>query len=129
MLTLNVAGLRRFQEKETVEVSGLEARIDSPAWSMMAWLKLPVGGGARIIRKSQAWMEREKLSCWSWYVGAPENRLDFGAHDFRGGSSTEALQVAALRTARHDAECLWFRNERCISRLECRLQTHAFQRS
>ena len=38
-------------------------------------------------------MEREKLSCWSWYVGAPENRLDFGAHDFRGGSSTEALQV------------------------------------
>ena len=91
MLTLNVAGLRRFQGKETVEVSGLEARIDSPARSMMAWLKLPVGGGARIIPKSQAWMEREKLSCWSWNVGAPEKRLDFGAHDFRGGSSTEVL--------------------------------------
>jgi len=125
---MDLAGLRRFQEKETVEYAGLEARIDSPAWSMMAWVKLPVGGGARIIRKAQTWMQKDKLSCWSWYVGAPQDRLDFGAHDFRGGSFTSALQVGALRAARHDAECLWFRNERCIRKLEARLLAHAVER-
>jgi len=34
-----------------------------------------------------------KLSCWAWYVGKPNDRFDFGAHDFRGGSSTTDLQV------------------------------------
>jgi hypothetical protein len=40
-------------------------------------------------------MQKDKLSCWSWYVGAPQDRLDFGAHDFRGGSFTSAMQVGA----------------------------------
>ena len=32
-----------------------------------------------------------QLSCWAWHVGAPADRFDFGAHDFRG-SSTNILQ-------------------------------------
>ena len=75
-----------------VEVAGLEARIDSEAWSLMAWIQLPVGGGANILRKP---MGKEpalrSLSCWSWFVGNPLNRVEFGAHDFRGGSQTSAM--------------------------------------
>jgi len=83
-------GLDRFKEMRVLEVEGLEPRVDSPAWSLMAWVQLQKNGGANILRKplgkSQA--ERE-LSCWAWYVGFPSTRFDFGAHDFRGGDSTE----------------------------------------
>ena len=71
--------------------------MDSPAWSLMAWVQLPKNGGSNNLRKplgkSQA--ERE-LSCWSWHVGKPSDRLDFGAHDFRGGSLTSELQESVV---------------------------------
>jgi hypothetical protein len=88
-----------------LEVEGLEPRVDSPAWSLMAWVQLHKNGGANILRKplgkSQA--ERE-LSCWSWHVGTPSDRFDFGAHDFRGGSLTSEMQesVAANSSAAAD---------------------------
>ena len=92
-------------EKRVLDAEGLEPRVDSPAWSLMAWVQLQKNGGANILRKplgkSQA--ERE-LSCWSWYVGTPSDRFDFGAHDFRGGSLTSELQesVAANASAAAD---------------------------
>ena len=71
--------------------------MDSPAWSLLAWVQLPKNGGANILRKplgkSQAEME---LSCWSWHVGNPSDRLDFGAHDFRGGTLTSELHESIL---------------------------------
>ena len=98
-------GLDRFKEMRVLEVEGLEPRVDSPAWSLMAWVQLQKNGGANILRKplgkSQA--ERE-LSCWSWHVGKPSDRFDFGAHDFRGGSVTSEMQesVAANASAAAD---------------------------
>ena len=81
----NGAGLRRFTQKALVNVEGLEARIDSPAWSMMAWIQLPVGGTANIIRKP---LGKEKQHvCWSWKVGMPNTSFAFGGHDFRGHDS------------------------------------------
>jgi len=71
----------------------------------MAWVKLPKNGGANILRKSLGKSQAEKdLSCWSWYVGWPSDRFDFGAHDFRGGSLTSELQesVAANASAAAD---------------------------
>ena len=80
-----------------VEVAGLEARVDSQAWSLMAWIQLPVGGGANIVRKP---LGKEpglrSLSCWSWFVGRPNNRVEFGAHDFRGDSQTSAMQESVV---------------------------------
>ena len=95
--TLIPSGLHRFRGKRVLEVEGLEPRVDSPAWSFMAWVQLPKNSGANILRKplgkSQA--ERE-LSCWSWHVGKPNDRFDFGAHDFRGGSLTSELQESVV---------------------------------
>ena len=71
--------------------------MDSPAWTLTAWLQLPKKGGANILRKSLGTSQAERdLSCWSWYVGMPGDRLDFGAHDFRGGSSTSEWQESAV---------------------------------
>ena len=98
-------GLDLFKEKRILEVKGLEPRINSRAWSLMAWVKLPKNGGANILRKSLGKSQAEKdLSCWSWYVGWPSDRFDFGAHDFRGGSLTSELQesVAANASAAAD---------------------------
>jgi hypothetical protein len=59
----------------------------------MAWVQLRKNGGARILRKPLGKSQAEsELSCWSWYVGAPSDHFDFGAHDFRGGSLTFEMQ-------------------------------------
>ena len=104
---LITAGLRRFREKQVLDVEGLEPRVDSPAWSLMAWVQLPKNGGANILRKplGKSQSERE-LSCWSWHVGKPSDRLDFGAHDFRGGSLTSKLQESAVANASAAADGL-----------------------
>jgi hypothetical protein len=89
-------GLNRFKGKRVLEVKGLEPRVDSPSWSLMAWVRRkPLG-------KSLA--ERE-LSCWAWYVGFPSTRFDFGAHDFRGGDST-AMQESISANSSDGADGL-----------------------
>jgi hypothetical protein len=86
-------GVRRFLEEETVEVEGLEPAVDSAAFTFMAWVRLKLGAGANVIRKPLGKNAEEKpFSCWGWYVGAPAERFDFGAHDFRGGMSETAMQ-------------------------------------
>ena len=74
-------GIASFSEKKVVEVQGLTPRIDSPSWSMMAWVQLDQGTGANILRKPLGPQPDEiKLSCWAWHVGKPAERFDFGAH-------------------------------------------------
>jgi len=88
-----LSGQRSFDSKEVVEVQALVPRVDSPSWSLMAWIKLRKDTGAHILRKPLGKTAREStLSCWSWYVGQPSDRFDFGAHDFRGGSRTSEMQ-------------------------------------
>ena len=57
-----LSGLRSFHKAEIVEVEGLSPRVDSPSWSMMAWVKLPLNGGATILRKPLRPLHQ--LSCW-----------------------------------------------------------------
>ena len=46
-----------------------------------------------MIRKPLGTEPAERqFSCWGWYVGAPAERFDFGAQDFRGGASETAMQ-------------------------------------
>ena len=86
-------GVRKFLEEEFVEVEGLEPAVDSASFTLMAWVRLKQGGGANVIRKPLSKNVDEKpFSCWGWYVGAPAERFDFGAHDFRGGMSETAMQ-------------------------------------
>ena len=42
-------GVRAFNQAESVEVADLAPRIDSPAFSFMAWIQLDVGGGAYVL--------------------------------------------------------------------------------
>ena len=71
-----LSGLREFKGKEILEVQGLEPRVDSPSWSLMAWIQLEKGKGAQILRKPLGKTPNEaKLACWSWYVGEPANRV------------------------------------------------------
>lgn len=75
-------GVHSFDRPEPIEVAALVPRIDSPAFSFMAWVKLPEGGGASIVRKPLGKTPALRgLSCWSWYVGEPADRVTFGAHD------------------------------------------------
>jgi len=47
----------------------------------MAWVKLQKGKGANILRKPVGPSPHEhQLSCWGWYVGAPEDSFSFGGH-------------------------------------------------
>ena len=64
-----------------VEVAGLEARVDSPSWSITAWIQLPAGGSANIILKPRG---KEQHVCWSWRGGMPNASFEFRVHDFRG---------------------------------------------
>jgi len=58
-----------------------EPRVDSPSFSIMAWVKLQKGKGANILRKPVGPSPHEhQLSCWGWYVGAPEDSFSFGGH-------------------------------------------------
>jgi hypothetical protein len=86
-------GVRKFLEEETVEIEGLEPAVNSAAFTLTAWVRLKQGTGANVIRKPLGTEPGEKqFSCWGWYVGEPAERFDFGAHDFRGGASTNAME-------------------------------------
>lgn len=64
-----MSGLRGFSGPEIVNVEGLAPRIDSPAFSLMAWVQLRKGTGTNVIRKPLGQVpNEEKLSCWGWYV-------------------------------------------------------------
>jgi len=56
-------GLRKFKGKEILEVSGLEPRVDSPSWSLMAWIKLDKGKGAQILRQCCSVLQRVAVCC------------------------------------------------------------------
>jgi len=86
-------GIRKFSVASTVKVAGLDPRIDSPSFSIMAWITLKKGKGGNILRKPLGQVPAQiGLSCWAWSVGSPRDRFDFGAHDFRGGTFEEELQ-------------------------------------
>jgi hypothetical protein len=94
-----LSGLHRFVETEILESPQIQPRVDSPSWSLMAWVQLPENGGANVLRKPLGKTPDEaKLSCWSWYVGSPNDRFDFGAHDFRGGTFTSEMQESVVST-------------------------------
>jgi len=94
-------GLQSFVIPLMVEVTSLRPRVDSLAFSIMGWVKLEKAKGANVLRKPLGKSPIEKrLSCWSWYVGMPANRFSFGAHDFRGGTRIEDLQVHLVCTER-----------------------------
>ena len=102
-----LSGLQGFEEKRVLEVAGLAPRVDSPAWSLMAWVQLSKNGGANILRKPLGKSQAEKdLSCWSWFVGRPSDRFDFGAHDFRGGSLTSEMQESVITNTNAAADGL-----------------------
>ena len=90
------AGVQKFLGAETMEVDGLKPRVDSKAFSMLAWVQLRPGQGVNVIRKPLGSSPEEfPLSCWGWYVGHPADRFTFGAHDFRGtafGSQESAAE-------------------------------------
>ena len=44
-------GISKFSDPEIINVLGLEPRIDSPSFSMMAWITLKPGTGANVVRK------------------------------------------------------------------------------
>ena len=102
-----LSGLHDFEEKRVLDVAGLAPRVDSPAWSLMAWVQLRKNGGANILRKPLGKSQAEKdLSCWGWHVGVPSDRFDFGAHDFRGGSVTSAMQETVTSNSNAAADGL-----------------------
>lgn len=90
------SGVQKFLGPETIEVEGLKPRVDSEAFSILAWVQLQPGHGANMVRKPLGNSPGEfPLSCWGWHVGFPADQLDFGAHDFRGtpfGSKATASQ-------------------------------------
>ena len=83
------SGLQSFDAPSFVEVPSLRPRVDSPAFSVMAWVQLEPGtNGANILRKPLGKLANEKhLSCWAWYVGNDaKDAFVFGAHDFAGNA-------------------------------------------
>jgi len=98
-------GLSRFFKPSFVEVTTLKPRIDSTSWTISAWVQLTPGQGANILRKPLGKSpDTEKLTCWGWHVGAPFERFDFGAHDYRGGSALlSSKQESVVGTQRSKA--------------------------
>lgn len=93
-------GVRSFDRAEPIEVAELAPRIDSPAFSFMAWIKLESGGGARIVRKPLGKTPTLRgLSCWSWYVGEPADHVKFGAHDC-GRRDEEVEETVATNSSK-----------------------------
>ncbi len=95
------SGVAKFRNPKILDVEGLEPIVDTPAFSIVAWIKLQGGRGANVIRKPLGNLPDEiKLSCWSWWVGAPADKVEFGAHDFRGTAWDSQPQETILSTAK-----------------------------
>ena len=76
-----LAGVNLFKETLSLDVQGLEPRIDSPSYSIIAWVQLKKGQGANILRKPVGEAPDEKShSCWGWYVASLEDSFLFGGH-------------------------------------------------
>jgi len=88
-----VSGVKSFDRGVIVDVAGITPRIDSPSFSIIAWVQLRPGQGSNLLRKPVGASADEKsLSCWGFQVGAPQDTFTFGAHDFKGGEDQQALE-------------------------------------
>ena len=85
---LILPGISDFDKPMTLNLRSLSAKVDIREWSFTAWVKLEKEEGTFIIRKPLGTSAAEAdLVCWGWFVGFPNDRLDYGAHDFRGSQS------------------------------------------
>ncbi len=90
-------GARSFSAPSNLNLRGLSARVDLPEWTMTAWIQLDREGGTNVIRKPLgASLPAKELSCWGWYIGWPSDRFDYGAHDFGGGSKSQAAALESV---------------------------------
>jgi hypothetical protein len=93
------SGFSKFSRPMPLELIDLKAKVDTPEFTMTAWVQLETDGGAVIVRKPLGTSKEVKsLSCWSWYVGWPYDKFEFGAHDFGGGKYVHELQES-IRSA------------------------------
>ena len=77
--------MSRLDAPQTLERAGLEPRINSPGFALIAWVKLsPETGGVLIEKPVGSAPESRALPCWQWHVGVPADRFSYGAHDFGG---------------------------------------------
>ena len=61
-----LAGVNLFKETLSQDDKGLEPHIDSPSFSIIAWVQLKKKQGANILRQPVGEAPDEKsLSCWS----------------------------------------------------------------
>ena len=101
------SGLQSFDAPSFVEVPSLRPRVDSPAFSVMAWVQLEPGtNGANILRKPLGKLANEKhLSCWAWYVGNDaKDAFVFGAHDFAGNAEQHEEVVLGEKGSAADGQ-------------------------
>lgn len=88
-----VSGVKSFERGVILDVAGITPRIDSPSFSIIAWVQLRPGKGSNLLRKAVGSSREEKsLTCWGFHVGAPQDTFTFGAHDFQGGEDQPALE-------------------------------------
>ncbi len=86
-------GFSGFANPMSLDLMDLKAKVDTPEWTMGAWVQLESEGGAVVVRKPLGKTQQERgLSCWSWYVGWPYDKFEYGAHDYGGGKYATALQ-------------------------------------
>ncbi len=80
-----------------LNIRDLKPRIDTLEWTLTAWAQLESEGGGYIIRKPLGQTpETRELSCWAWYMGWPQDKFEFGAHDYRGGSDAPSTHETLL---------------------------------
>jgi hypothetical protein len=90
-------GIRSFDEALPLNVRDMRPKVDNQEWTITAWVQLEKEGGANIVRKplGEA-LEEKDLSCWGWYVGWPNDRFYYGAHDFRGSTDSHINQESIV---------------------------------
>ena len=75
-----VSGIVNFVEPTVLDAVGVHARVDSPSFTLTAWVGASDGN---ILRKplDSDNTNSDGLSCWGWHHGETP-RFDFGAHDY-----------------------------------------------
>ena len=90
-------GFSGFAAPMSLDLMDLKAKIDTPEWTIGAWVQLESEGGAVVVRKPLGKSQEERdLSCWSWYVGWPRDKFEYGAHDYGGGIYATAVQESIV---------------------------------